>query len=328
MSCFKSWISYHEGMRNTKNLLPVKIMTFLETNTSHSQVIGTMNVNKARFISGLVTNIDGTISSLATLPTEARVSPVCREALVKLSETDKFRVIAVISGRSATESRRLVGLDQLCYIGNNGLEYLAPGSQTAQPIKAARPYLYLIKTVLETIEQTLSNFKNEELERSVGEDWSKKLVFENKGLSASIHYRQFSNEEIIKPFLFEKVKQITGKVGLSVEEGTKYIEIRPPIRVNKGTALVDLCELYSLNNLIYLGSDLMDLEAFMTIKRLAQEHHHVRQEIILDWPEFNGLKVAVKNIETPSELVASADRVVQGVPGVEKFLADLLYNRD
>lgn len=299
-------------------------MTHLESKSNPTEIIGSLKTSNPGILAGLVTNIDGTISSLASIPVIAQVSPVCREALAKLSELGKFKVIAVISGRSAEESRRLVGLNQLYYIGNNGLEILAPGSLSAQPVKAARPYLYLVKTVLETIEQTMLNLQSEDLSRLEGRDWTKKLVFENKGLSASIHYRQFTNEQLIKPLLFEKVRELTGKAGLSIEVGPKYVEIRPPIRVNKGTALEDLCELYNLNNLIYLGSDNTDLDAFVTIKRLTQEHRHVRQEIILDWPEFSGLKIAVQNPETPPELMGSADRVILGVAGVEKFLGELL----
>jgi trehalose 6-phosphate phosphatase len=299
-------------------------MTPLQTKTGQFEIIETSNISKAGFASGLVTNIDGTISSLAAIPKEAQVSPACREALAKLSEMGKFKVIAVISGRGAEESRRLVGLAQLYYIGNNGLEILPPGSLSVQPVKAARPYLNLIKTVIETIEQTLAALQNEELSRLEGSNWTRKLIFENKGFSASVHYRQFAGEQPIKRLLLEKIKLITRKAGLSIEEGRKYIEIRPPIRVNKGTALVDLCELYNLNNLIYLGSDTPDLEAFLTIQRLTQEHRQVRREIILDWPEFSGLKVAVQNPETPPELVNAADRVLQGIPEVEKFLGELL----
>lgn len=298
-------------------------MIHLQTKNGQFEMKGTSQESIGRFASGLVTNFDGTISSLTTIPQEARISLACQEALARLSELGKFKVIAVISGRSAEESRRLVGLNHLYYIGNNGLEILAPGNLFAQPVKAARPYLNLIKTVLETIEQSLGNLQNEELNRLEGSNWARRLVFENKRLSASIHYRQFANDQLIKSFLLEKIKLITTKAGLSVEEGPKYIEIRPPVLVNKGTALVDLCELYGLNNLIYLGSDATDLEAFLTIQRLTQEHRQVRREIILDWPEFSGLKVAVQNPETPPELIVSADRVLEGIPEVEKFLGEL-----
>ena len=275
---------------------------------------------------GLATNIDGTISRLVTTPEEAEVSPACREALDRLSESGSFAVIAVISGRSAIESRRLVGLDRLHYIGNNGLEILAPGRPAAQPVKAARPYLSLIKTVLETIEHTLANFQSEQLAATEGTGWFDNLIFENKGLAASVHYRRFASDKLIKPLLLEKIGVIAGEVGLRVEETSKAVEIRPPVKVNKSTALTDLSESYRLNHLIYLGSEAGDLEAFHALKRLAQEHHRVRQEVILDYPEFNGLNVAVRNPETPPELVTAADYRLEGVPGVEKFLAELADN--
>lgn len=271
---------------------------------------------------GLVTNIDGALSSLARTPGEAQVSPGCREALRKLSASGRFRVIAVISGRSALESRQLVGLAELHYIGNNGLEVLTPQSVNPQPVKAARPYLHLISIVLETIEYALQNVEAAELDLLEGPGWFNKLVFENKGFSASIHYRQFLNEPAIKKLLLEKVGIIVNQTGLSVEEGPKSLEIRPPIRVNKGTALSNLSELYWLNNLVYLGSDLGDLEAFKAVKQLAQAHHQIRQEVMADTPEYAGLNLAVCNPETPPKLVAAADYLVDGVAGVEKFLTE------
>lgn len=272
---------------------------------------------------GLVTNIDGTLSPLAKKPSEAQVSPVCRKALAKLASSGRFRVIAVISGRSTQESHHLVGLSQLHYVGNNGLEVLAPRSATSQPVKAARPYSHLVSIVLETVEYALRNTEVAELDLLEGKDWFNKLVFENKGFSASIHYRQFLNESAIKKVLLEKVGVIVGQTGLRIEEEPKSLEIRPPVKVNKGTALVDLSELYWLNNLIYLGSDLGDLEAFKAVKHLAQEHHRVRQEVILDAPEFSGLNLAVCSPETPPTLVASADYLLEGIAGVENFLSGL-----
>lgn len=78
-------------------------------------------------------------------------------------------------------------------------------STTPQPVKGARPYLHLVSIVLETIEYALRNFEVAELDLLEGVDWFNKLVFEDKGFSAAIHYRQFLNEPDINPAPFLKV---------------------------------------------------------------------------------------------------------------------------
>ena len=40
----------------------------------------------------------------------------------------RFGLVACMSGRRAAEARRMVGLDALTYVGNHGLERLAPGA--------------------------------------------------------------------------------------------------------------------------------------------------------------------------------------------------------
>ena len=56
-------------------------------------------------------------------PEDATVPPPTRRVLETLS--DRFGLVACISGRQAKDARRMVGLDSLTYIGNHGLERLA-----------------------------------------------------------------------------------------------------------------------------------------------------------------------------------------------------------
>jgi len=53
------------------------------------------------------------------------VNPVMRKTLVKLK--NKFKLVAVISGRSVLNARNMVGVEGLLYVGNHGLEYLENG---------------------------------------------------------------------------------------------------------------------------------------------------------------------------------------------------------
>ena len=54
-----------------------------------------------------------------------------REVLAALAQ--RFALVGCISGRQATEARRLVGLDGIAYAGNHGLELMLPGDDEPRP---------------------------------------------------------------------------------------------------------------------------------------------------------------------------------------------------
>ena len=74
----------------------------------------------------ILCDIDGTLAPVVDRPEEASVPAPTRRVLEALS--DRYALVACISGRQAKEARRMVGLDSLTYIGNHGLERLAPGA--------------------------------------------------------------------------------------------------------------------------------------------------------------------------------------------------------
>ena len=73
----------------------------------------------------VIVDFDGTVAEIAPTPDEAVISPICAEALSILA--DKLTLVAVVSGRSAVDVRRKVGLDEVVYVGNHGAEYLEDG---------------------------------------------------------------------------------------------------------------------------------------------------------------------------------------------------------
>ena len=73
----------------------------------------------------VLTDVDGTLAPIVPRPEQAAVPPRAREVLRRLSE--RYGLVACISGRRAEEARRLVGVDGIAYAGNHGLELLRPG---------------------------------------------------------------------------------------------------------------------------------------------------------------------------------------------------------
>jgi trehalose-phosphatase len=86
------------------------------------------------------------------------------------------------------------------------------------------------------------------------------------------------------------------------------IDLLPPVKANKGTALLHLIEEYHLHSGIYLGDDTSDIDAFKAI--------HVASHDL----DFQGFAIGIINQEAPEEMEAEADFTLNGVSEVERFL--------
>src|SRR5690606_8649179 len=63
---------------------------------------------------------------ITTRPADAAVPGPARELLAALAR--RYALVGCVSGRQATEARRIAGVEGIVYVGNHGLEVLAPGA--------------------------------------------------------------------------------------------------------------------------------------------------------------------------------------------------------
>lgn len=237
---------------------------------------------------GLITDLDGTISRAEDNPKDATITDRCRAYLQQL--TKHLPLVAALSERPAEEAQRLVGVSGIVYIGNHGLERWAEGGTMMWT--GAQAYTQVIPKVLESLKQT------------VGLDG---VVFVDKGISASLHYRTARDSALARKLALDSLSGI-GEKGLLVKEGRGVIEIRPDIPVHKGTAVMALAEDYALKAAICLGDDANDMDGFDGMRRWKAERRAF------------GATVAVLSAETPEELLSRADYSLDGVEQVEEFL--------
>src|SRR5664280_3302596 len=73
----------------------------------------------------LLLDVDGTLAPIVPRPDDARVPDETRSLLRELAA--RYALVACVSGRSCAEARRIVGVEELVYVGTHGLE-LAPGA--------------------------------------------------------------------------------------------------------------------------------------------------------------------------------------------------------
>src|SRR5262249_32409943 len=154
---------------------------------------------------------------LAPTPAQAVVSPEARQTLDELARADGAYV-AIVTGRGIADARRLVGVQGAWYVGNHGLEVAPPGEP---PIvsEAVEPFAPPVEVAAARLGQ---------LVRAVPG-----AILENKRWSLSVHYRLAPRELV--PELGLGVRKVARELGLDVTGGKEVLELRPPVRINKGT---------------------------------------------------------------------------------------------
>jgi trehalose 6-phosphate phosphatase len=238
---------------------------------------------------GVVVDFDGTIAEITPTPDQAVISPVCAEALPILA--DKLTLVAVVSGRSAEDVRRKVGLDGVVYVGNHGAEYIEDGRTTvADGVEDHRLAIGAVFGHLRTSAD------------GPGLDW------EDKGLSASVHYRMSPDKSEARERLAEALSTAPGADDLDVFWGKMVLELRAPGGVDKGYAIRWLAEQRDLNGMFFVGDDVTDADAVRSLKQLVSQG------------KLAGAGVAVTHPDAPRELTRIADFGLSGVEEVGTFL--------
>jgi len=237
----------------------------------------------ARSPFGLITDVDGTISEIAPSPALATVSPECREQLEIL--TAELKLVAAISGRPSIEVRDMVGVEKMVYVGNHGLERWQDGdTKLIDGIDSYRDVITEIRLALES----LSDIDG--------------IVIEDKGVAVAIHYRNCKDAASAREMILKRVTESDATGGFQIAEGKMVIELRPPVKVNKGTAVAELIKDYGLQGGLYMGDDISDLDAFRAMHK----------------PGF--CAIGVMSAETPNEVFCEADFTLNGIQEVARFL--------
>jgi trehalose 6-phosphate phosphatase len=237
---------------------------------------------------GLATDIDGTLSPIVDTPDTATVTPLCHRYLQEISQ--RVDVVAAISGRAPEVARRLVGLEELVYIGNHGLSWWQQGRE--ETLAEAVPYQATVREAKKKLAARLD---------------LPGLLLEDKGPILALHYRLCADRQAARVAILDALAPWETQ-GLRIQQGRLVFELGPPLDINKGTALTHLMETYRLGGVLYLGDDLTDVEAFKVLR-------HWREE-----GKVSGAAVAVANPESGPKVMEEADYWVDGIPGVEWLL--------
>lgn len=197
-------------------------------------------------------DVDGTLAPIAPTPAEAAVPERTRRAVEMLAHRPGVRV-ALVSGRAADDARRMVPVAGLWVLGNHGMERLDPDG-LRQVAAAVAPYEPKVARASAALRDATARVPG--------------VLVEDKRQTLSVHYRLAARREV--PALRALVEHVAAVEGLRVTEGKEILELRPPVPVHKGTAIVALARELGARDgrdaLLYVGDDRTDEDAFELLR--------------------------------------------------------------
>lgn len=241
----------------------------------------------------LCLDFDGTLSPIVDDPEAARPLAGVVELLGGLAA--RFAAVALISGRPAGYLAEYAAAPGVRYLGLYGLQEIRDGRVWVDPrLEAARPAVVAAERDL----------RNSAAVRDSG------AYIEDKEYAVAVHTRRTDDPERWAGPIDETVREIAERHGLEVIPGKLVWELAPRVHADKGDAVRRVVVESGARSVVFVGDDLGDLPAFNAVAQAAAEGHH-------------GLRVAVRSAEAPPLLLAEADLIVDGPPGVLDFLRRL-----
>jgi trehalose-phosphatase len=201
----------------------------------------------------LFLDFDGTLVPIRKDPSQCVLAEEMKEQLKSLANSNRY-YLTILSGRSLSDIKGMVGIRNICYSGNHGLiisgsdmTYIHPKALSAKP----------------SIDKAARMLSNEVA--GINGAW-----VERKKFTASLHFRSVLKKEVpsVKKAFYKIVSEFSGDRRLAVIKGKMVLELAPDASWNKGSAA-----LWILNRLkgkylpVYVGDDLTDETAFRALNK-------------------------------------------------------------
>ena len=200
----------------------------------------------------MLLDYDGTLTPIVNQPDMAVLPTDTRKSLLELRHREKY-IIGIISARSLEDIINRVGIDDLMYGGNHGLEMRGPGLNFVHP--EATQLTGSVNEAYERLQQGVADMAG--------------VLIEHKGLTLTVHYR--STPDGLVHEVKESVAAVVGPFiesgSLIIAPGKKALEIRPDVAWDKGKAISRLQEAFPEAPLtVFFGDDLADEAGFTAVQ--------------------------------------------------------------
>jgi len=198
----------------------------------------------------LFLDFDGTLAPIVEDPDMAQMPAGTRDALRSLAGKENLSV-GIISGRALRDVQERVGLKDIIYAGNHGLEISGPGLSLVNPTAAMQ--VARLRELAQDLRNRLLHIPG--------------ILLEDKVLTASVHFRKAPanfREEIRR--IVEAAVGSTGDL-FCVTRGLEVFEIKPRVNWNKGSAVRWIQKRLAKGPALtmFLGDDITDEDAFAAL---------------------------------------------------------------
>lgn len=243
----------------------------------------------------LFCDVDGTLAPVVPRAELAIVPLEVSRLLGRLSA--RLGLVACVSGRTAADAKRLVGVGGVVYAGAHGAEVLSPSTGEIERTPELEAWR-------EPVQKFAASLDTGELRRSG-------IRLEDKDFIQALHWRGAEETEVAEQ-LAREIERAAIAEGFEIHHGRKVLEIRPPVHFDKGIAVARLVHDHPIQHAAFVGDDLTDLDAFEALRALA-----------VDGTLQTALCVGVSSEEQPERLVTAADVMVDGPRGVTDLLSSV-----
>jgi trehalose 6-phosphate phosphatase len=238
--------------------------------------------------SGLVLDFDGVLSPIVEDPTASAMPERVAATLARLATG--LGLLAVLSGRPAEFLADRVRVTGVRLLGSYGIEQIRDGVRQIDP--EACKWLGPVQQASRALRDVLAA--------------SPGIRVEDKSASVAVHWRQAPDRAAAADEVRRVTARIAAETGLRLEPGKLVEELRPPLDVDKGSAVSALMATEKLTTIAYAGDDLGDIPALLAVR------------------EAGGYALVVDHgPETDPRLLELADQTCDGTEGFAVWLAEL-----
>jgi trehalose 6-phosphate phosphatase len=244
----------------------------------------------------ILLDIDGTLAPIVEHAADAHVPEGTRQVLIEVAR--RYAVVACVSGRRASEARAMVSIGTISYLGSHGTELLRAG---------------WTESVLDPgVEDWVRRIREFGREADTADLRRRRVRLEDKGAIVAFHWRGAPDEEAARAAI-DSLAAKAQEGGLHTHWGRKVLEVRPPIRMDKGVGIIKFLDGMDVDVVMYVGDDTTDIDAFRALAQLQAEGRVSRS-----------IRVGVRSDEGPTRITEEADVVVDGTAGVQQLLGLLV----
>jgi len=195
----------------------------------------------------LVSDFDGVLSPIVEDPETSRMLDGVARILERIAR--RLRLVAVISGRPLAFLIERVSIPGVRLIGSYGVEEFADGQRRLHPDVGG--WTDRVESATTFLRARFADHPG--------------ILVEDKAVSVAVHWRRSPDRAAAQRAVQEVVSELAASTGLRRESGKLVEELRPPLDIDKGTAIADLVDGLRPAVVAYAGDDVGDLPAFRVV---------------------------------------------------------------